>query len=165
MAKRQVARLGGFVASALVGCAFFGLASPRSNSLHWTSRAYGGEAVLASDLDNAADTLELAGLQSRFEAISRKVAPSVVSISAACSTVDNTDTLRTDTLNHEKLEGILERTTRMVGTGFIIDRDGYILTNEHVVGEAESVWVTTDDRKVYPAIVVGSDPRADLAVL
>jgi len=50
-------------------------------------------------------------------------------------------------------------------TGFVIDADGYILTNEHVIGEAETVWVTTDDRKVYPAIVVGSDPRADLAVL
>src|SRR5438270_11954648 len=165
MAKRQVARLGGFVASALVGCAFFGLASPRSNSLHWTSRAYGGEAVLASDLDNAADTLELAGLEKKFEAVSRKVAPCVVSISAACSPVDSNESLRSTSLNHEKLESILERTTRMVGTGFIIDADGYVLTNEHVVGEAESVWITTDDRKVYPAIVVGSDPRADLAVL
>jgi S1-C subfamily serine protease len=166
MAKRHVSRLGGLAASVLVGFTFLGLVPSRSTTIpSLASRAYGGEAVLASDLDNAADTLELAGLQSRFEAISRKVAPSVVSISAACCTVDNTDTLRTDTLNHEKLEGILERTTRMVGTGFVIDAEGYILTNEHVVGEAESVWITTDDRKVYPAVVVGSDPRADLAVL
>src|SRR5260370_23662464 len=109
--------------------------------------------------------MELSGLQNKVEAVSRKVATSVVSISAACSPIDSADSVRTESLNHERLEGMLERTTRMVGTGFIIDPDGYILTNEHVVGEAESVWITTDDRKVYPAIVVGSDPRADLAVL
>src|SRR5258708_7692542 len=106
MGKRQFARLGGFVASALIGCAFFGLASPRSAPLHLlSSRAYGGEAVLASDLDNAPDTLELAGLQNKFEAVSRKVAPSVVSISAACSTIDTAESVRTETLNHERLEG------------------------------------------------------------
>ena len=53
----------------------------------------------------------------------------------------------------------------MVGTGFFIDPEGYILTNEHVIGEAESIWITTDDRKVYPAIVIGSDPRSDMAIL
>src|SRR5687768_14979353 len=68
-------------------------------------------------------------------------------------------------MNTEKLERVLARGTRMVGTGMVIDPDGYILTNEHVVGEAEQLWVTTDDRKVYPAMVIGSDPRADLAVL
>ena len=73
--------------------------------------------------------------------------------------------MRSDDLNPQKLTTILDRVTRTVGTGFFIDADGYILTNEHVVGDAEQLWVTTDDRKVYPAIVVGSDPRADLAVL
>src|SRR5687768_16522572 len=68
-------------------------------------------------------------------------------------------------MNTEKLERVLARGTRMVGTGMVIDPDGYILTNEHVVGEAEQLWVTTDDKKVYPAMVIGSDPRADLAVL
>lgn len=173
MGKRHVVRLGALVASGLLGCAFSGLISPPSavvpsalrKHVDFGSRAYAGEAVLASDLDNAADTMELAGLQAKFETVSRKVAPAVVSISAACSTVDQTDVLRTDNLNAERLEAVLERTTRMVGTGFIIDADGYVLTNEHVIGEAETVWVTTDDRKVYPAIVVGSDPRADLAVL
>jgi serine protease Do len=60
---------------------------------------------------------------------------------------------------------MLDRVTRTVGTGFFVDADGYIVTNEHVVGDAEQLWITTDDRKVYPAVVVGSDPRADLAVL
>lgn len=169
MGKRHVVRLGALIASGLLGCTLTGLIAPPSvgplRHVDFGSRAVAGEAVLASDLDNASDTLELAGLQEKFEAVSKKVAPAVVSISAACSTVDQTDVLRSEDLNTEKLEGVLERTTRMVGTGFIVDTDGYILTNEHVVGEAETVWVTTDDRKVYPAVIVGSDPRSDLAVL
>jgi S1-C subfamily serine protease len=68
-------------------------------------------------------------------------------------------------MSSDKLQAFLSKTTRIVGTGFIIDRDGYILTNDHVVDEAEQLWITTDDRHVYPAVIVGSDPRSDLAVL
>jgi serine protease Do len=111
-------------------------------------------------------TIELVGLQDQFAAVAVTVARSVVAISAAADAVNPSDeVLRSDDLNTEKLERVLSRGTRMVGTGMVIDADGYILTNEHVVGEAEQLWVTTDDRKVYPAIIVGSDPRSDLAVL
>lgn len=113
----------------------------------------------------AGSTVELADLESKFQAVAARVAPSVVALSISASANDSDDLLRTDDLNGEKLEFILQRTTRTVGTGFVLDPDGYILTNEHVVGGAGQIWVTTDDRKVYPAIVVGSDPRADLAVL
>ena len=109
---------------------------------------------MEADTETAPDTIELAGLQDKFENVSRKVAASVVSISAACAPVDNAEAMRSQDLNPEKLQTILERTTRMVGTGFVIDSDGYILTNEHVVGDAESVWITMDDRKVYAAVVV-----------
>ena len=78
MEKRRVVRVGGYVAAALVGCVFSGLLTPRSDSVHLTSRAMAGEPVLASDLNEAADTLQLANLQEKFEAISRKVAPCVV---------------------------------------------------------------------------------------
>lgn len=113
----------------------------------------------------ASSTLQLANLQQQFQTIADRVAPSVVAISVAATAADSDDLLRADALNPDKLESILERTTRTVGTGFVIDSDGYILTNEHVIGQASHIWITTDDRKVYPAIVVGSDPRADLAVL
>jgi S1-C subfamily serine protease len=119
----------------------------------------------AQPSDNAS-TIDLTNLQSQFESVAARVAPSVVAISAAVETAtDADDALRTDSLNTDKLERMLERITRTVGTGFVIDSDGYILTNEHVIGESSQIWVTTDNRKVYPAIVVGSDPRADLAVL
>jgi S1-C subfamily serine protease len=164
MGKRHLIGTRGMIALLFLGSAFVGIAS-RSPTPLATNQAYGGEPVMASDQEAAPDTIELAGLQDKFETVSRKVAGSVVSISAACSPVDNTEAMRAQDLNPEKLQTILDRTTRMVGTGFVVDSEGYILTNEHVVGDADAVWITTDDRKVYPAVVVGSDPRSDLAML
>jgi serine protease Do len=51
------------------------------------------------------------------------------------------------------------------GSGFIIDPEGTIVTNNHVVKDAASVSVTMDDGTVLPAKVIGRDPRSDLAVL
>jgi serine protease Do len=110
-------------------------------------------------------TIDIAGLQGQFESLATKYAPSVVAISSACDPVEADNALRSEDLTFQKVDDILGHCTRMVGTGFFIDADGYILTNEHVIGDTEQLWVTTDDRHVYPAIVVGSDPRADLAVL
>ncbi len=51
------------------------------------------------------------------------------------------------------------------GSGFFISADGYAVTNNHVVQNAESVKVTTDDGKSYDAKVIGTDPRTDLALI
>jgi serine protease Do len=51
------------------------------------------------------------------------------------------------------------------GSGFFISRDGYAVTNNHVVQNAEKVQVTTDDGKTYSAKVIGTDPRTDLALI
>ncbi|MGB6538150.1 MAG: Do family serine endopeptidase [Xanthobacteraceae bacterium] len=51
------------------------------------------------------------------------------------------------------------------GSGFFISSDGYAVTNNHVVENAESVKVTTDDGKKYSAKVIGTDPRTDLAII
>jgi S1-C subfamily serine protease len=52
------------------------------------------------------------------------------------------------------------------GSGFIIDREGHILTNYHVVADANrGIEVTTSDKKKYRAQVVGTDPVNDLAVI
>ena len=51
------------------------------------------------------------------------------------------------------------------GSGFFISRDGYAVTNNHVVQNAENVQVTTDDGKTYNAKVIGSDSRTDLALI
>ena len=51
------------------------------------------------------------------------------------------------------------------GSGFIIDANGTIVTNNHVVKDARSVTVTLDDGTTLPAKVIGRDPRTDIAVL
>lgn len=52
-----------------------------------------------------------------------------------------------------------------MGSGFIISRDGYVVTNNHVVANARQVVVRLPDRQEFDAEVVGLDPRSDLAVL
>ena len=52
-----------------------------------------------------------------------------------------------------------------VGSGFFISRDGYAVTNNHVVDHAASVEVTTDNGSVYTAKVIGTDPKTDLALI
>lgn len=51
------------------------------------------------------------------------------------------------------------------GSGFIISADGYVLTNEHVVREADEITVRLHDRREFEAEVVGHDKRSDLALL
>ncbi len=55
--------------------------------------------------------------------------------------------------------------SRSLGSGFIISEDGYILTNHHVVSEADEVIVRLSDRREFVAELVGSDKRSDTAVL
>ena len=52
-----------------------------------------------------------------------------------------------------------------MGSGFIIDRNGYIVTNNHVVEGADTIVVTLSDKKEYDAELIGRDPKTDLALL
>ncbi len=52
-----------------------------------------------------------------------------------------------------------------IGSGVIISRDGYIVTNNHVIDGADDVYVTTNSNEEYKAKVVGTDPFTDLALI
>ena len=113
-----------------------------------------------SDLDKGLRFLE--DSQSVFIHLAKKVIPSVVSISP------------TDDLPHpmlspdEKREGKKEMPHRPPsgsGSGVIIDNAGFIITNSHVVGEAEKVRVALSDKTEYTGTIVGRDVDTDLAVV
>ena len=54
---------------------------------------------------------------------------------------------------------------RSLGTGFIIEANGFILTNNHVVEQSDEIKVKTVDNKEYFAEVIGRDPMTDLALI
>jgi len=63
-------------------------------------------------------------------------------------------------------QGPIERETEAAGSGVIVDaREGYVLTNAHVVENATSIEVTTKDNRQFKAKLVGRDPGTDIAVL
>jgi serine protease Do len=57
------------------------------------------------------------------------------------------------------------QTQQSLGSGFVIDKDGYILTNRHVIEGADKVQVTLPDGKSYDARIVGRDARTDVGLL
>jgi serine protease Do len=61
--------------------------------------------------------------------------------------------------------GAPQQPLRGAGSGFIVTNDGYILTNAHVVAEADRVTVRLKDRREFQAKVVGADQRTDVAVI
>jgi len=78
------------------------------------------------------------------------VKPSVVAI--------NTEITITDFFNRES-------TQEAAGSGWIISEDGYIVTNNHVVADAQTITVVLDDGRVFDAEIAGTDPLTDLAVI
>ncbi len=59
----------------------------------------------------------------------------------------------------------MRRVEKNLGSGVVVDRNGYILTNHHVIEGADEIYVGGDDRRPVRARVVGTDPETDLAVI
>jgi serine protease Do len=85
-----------------------------------------------------------------FADVVAKVKPAVVSIT--------TERIYYDWWGNEHSE-------RSAGSGFIIDEEGYIVTNNHVVEDASNIKVKLYDGRILPASMVGTDPLTDLAVI
>jgi serine protease Do len=100
-------------------------------------------------------------LSQSFRDIAKAIKPAVVNINVtenAPSTSPFSDFFRFDTPQGR-------RARPSTGSGFIVTPDGYILTNEHVVGHADQIEVTLSDNRRLKARVIGLDQESDLAVI
>src|SRR5690606_5357118 len=104
-----------------------------------------GEPGRGLQLTAKSDTVDLVGLEQSFRDIARRVSPSVVAITASGEAAPGNATMRSAELSGAIVERMLQGGSRIVGTGFSIDDEGHILTNEHVVRDARQIYVTTDD--------------------
>ena len=114
-----------------------------------------------------ATSASLSDLESSFESIYQAVNPSVVSISV---TIGSTNT----TSNNGRAPGFpfgfgnnqgAQPVQQALGSGFVWDSNGDIVTNNHVISGATTIDVTFSDGTIVPAKLVGADPNADLAVV
>ncbi len=70
-----------------------------------------------------------------------------------------------DFFNFSSPFGTHEQQVMGAGSGVIISADGYIVTNNHVVENAQDITVTLNDKREFPATIVGTDPQTDLALI
>ena len=64
-----------------------------------------------------------------------------------------------------KFEHPKERKERGLGSGVIVESNGLIITNNHVVGKADEIRVTLSDKREFKAKLIGTDPKTDVAVV
>ncbi len=116
----------------------------------------------------------LDNLNNALSEVAEKVKPSVVNISTT-----KTVTLRDNPLRHFFNDPFFRRffgedfwgggqrkyKTSALGSGVIVSEDGYILTNNHVVKDADEIIVRLVDKREFKGKVIGSDPKTDLAVI
>ena len=98
--------------------------------------------------------------------------PSVVNISTTQTVVTNTNPFPFEFPPGSPFEDLFKefgtpqkRKASALGSGFIIDAKGIVITNNHVIQGAEDILVRVDGDKEYKAKVIGADPLSDIAVL
>jgi len=105
--------------------------------------------------------------QQAFTSLVKQVTPSVVNISTISKKKLVQPLFQFSPFFQDFFNGEQPRYRRdnSLGSGFIINRDGYILTNDHVIRDAETIKVKLSNDTVYTGKVVGGDPKTDIAVI
>jgi serine protease Do len=97
-----------------------------------------------------------AGGPASFAPIAKHADPSVVTIRTTGAEVEPAPFFASRGTRHE---------TKGLGTGFIVDAGGVVLTNNHVIKDADVITVRLSNEREYPAKIIGRDPRTDVAVV
>lgn len=122
----------------------------------------------------AVSTAPLSDLSKAFEAVAKQVEPAVVNISTeqiVHTTGSNMQDPFSEFFGGNSPFGELfnqvphDMKQHSLGSGFVVDNQGYIVTNNHVVKNATKIKVKLQDGRTLDASVVGTDPETDLAVL
>ncbi len=107
-----------------------------------------------------------------FADLAEKLMPSVVNISTSTTVVTNTNPLPFQFPPGSPFEDMFkefgtpqERKSAALGSGFIIDESGIVVTNNHVIQDADDIIVRVNGDQEYKAKVLGADPLMDIAVL
>jgi S1-C subfamily serine protease len=98
-----------------------------------------------------------------FADVASRVNASVVNIEAASRTAAGRSRRSLDEPDDRPRE--FDRPQQGSGSGFVIDRQGFILTNYHVIQDADRITVTLADGRTLRADVVGTDPAIDVALV
>jgi serine protease Do len=108
-------------------------------------------------------------LESPFVGVVEKTLPAVVFIDVrkkvGASDGDDPQSEMLKRFFGDPGQGHRQQTQPTSGSGFIIDSDGHVLTNNHVVRDAADITVTLNDKRSFKAKVVGADPGTDVAVI
>src|SRR3974390_2343819 len=131
--------------------------------LYFESKRKGGEEE-APVKDVPGDILST---QKAFTVVAKKVTPCVVNISTVSKKKMVQPFFEMSPFFDDFFGGGQPqyRRDKSLGSGFIISKDGYIVTNDHVVRDAETVQVKLSNDKVYDAKIVGGDQKSDIAVI
>ena len=95
----------------------------------------------------------------------RRAAPAVVNIYTARVVTERVAPSTLDELFREAWPRYRQRIENSLGSGVIVDHEGHIVTNHHVIANADAIRVQLADERVAEARIVGRDPDTDLAVL
>lgn len=138
-----------------------GCSGKNETPLFLESNRKGGEAE-APVKDVPTDILST---QKAFSNVSKKVTPSVVNISTVSRKKVIQPFFEANPFFEDFFGAPQTRRDKSLGSGFLISKDGYIVTNDHVVRDAESIQVKLSNDKVYDAKVIGGDQKTDIAVI
>jgi S1-C subfamily serine protease len=141
----SLAGLGFLAGASIVACASLNIPQSRPDS-----QTPAATPTVAPPVVVESAPLDVDSLESAFIAVYDAVGPSVVNITTTRQAYDFF------------MRAVPQEGT---GSGFVYDTEGHIVTNYHVVEEADNIQVTFSDNTTAPAEIVGTDPSNDLAVL